>query len=65
MDKVRAGGFSILWAGLCKEEACKMLFIFEVWIDSNKIPDILAVEGALFCGICKPQRQPVEMPELD
>lgn len=42
-----------------------MLFIFEVWVDSNKISDVLTVEGALFCGICKPQRQPVEMPELD
>lgn len=42
-----------------------MLFIFEVWVDSSKIPDVLTVEGALFCGICKPQRQPVEMPELD
>lgn len=51
--------------GLCKEHAREMPFILEVWVDSNKIPDVLAVEGALFCGICKPQRQPLEMPELD
>lgn len=25
----------------------------------------LAVEDVLFCGVCRPREQPLEMPELD
>jgi len=25
----------------------------------------LAVEDALFCGVCRPREQPVDIPELD
>jgi hypothetical protein len=25
----------------------------------------IAVEDALFCGVCRPREQPVDIPELD
>jgi hypothetical protein len=41
-----------------------MNYIITVYSGNNQIPKSLVVADAVFCGICKPQPEPVEMPYL-
>lgn len=51
--------------GLCEEHAQFHPYILELYRSENpKVTKALVVEDALFCGICKPRPQPVEMEEL-
>ena len=51
--------------GLCEEHAQLHPYILTLYRSENpKVTKALVVEDALFCGICKPRPQPVEMEEL-
>jgi hypothetical protein len=39
-------------------------FILELF-KTTDVTRSLVVEDALFCGVCKPRPEPVELPELD
>jgi hypothetical protein len=49
---------------ICKDHSSKMPFLMAVYIGSNEVPKVLAVADAIWCGICRPQGVPIEMPEL-
>lgn len=49
---------------LCKEHASEMPFILTIYVGDNKIPKAVVVADALYCGVCKPQPEPIEMPEI-
>jgi hypothetical protein len=41
-----------------------MPYIITLYIGANETPKAIVVGDALFCGVCKPQPEPIEMPEL-
>jgi hypothetical protein len=41
-----------------------MPFILTVYVGENQTPKSVVVADTLFCGICKPQPEPIEMPEI-
>lgn len=50
---------------LCEDHTQQRNYLITVYVGSNKIPKSIVVADALFCGICKPQPEPIEMPYLD
>jgi len=41
-----------------------MNYIISVYTSSDQIQKALVVADAVYCGICKPQPEPLEMPYL-
>ncbi len=35
-----------------------------VYIGANNVPKVIVVADAIWCGICRPQPEPIEMPEI-
>jgi len=35
-----------------------------VYVGANQTPKALVVADAIWCGICRPHPQPIEIPEL-
>ena len=35
------------------------------FVGGKKVPKSLVVADAVWCGVCKPQPEPIEMPYLD
>jgi hypothetical protein len=56
------------WCGraVCGDHIKNMNYIITVYIGGEKkIPKSLVVADAVWCGQCKPQPEPIEMPYLD
>jgi hypothetical protein len=49
---------------VCNSHIQNMNYIVTVFIPPNQDPRSLVVADAVFCGICKPQPRPLEMPYL-
>jgi len=49
---------------VCKQHIQKMNYIITVYMGSGQVPKALVVADAVYCGICKPQPEPLEMPYL-
>lgn len=49
---------------LCEDHFQPRSFVITVYVGSKQIPKALVVADALYCGICKPQPEPIEMPYL-
>ncbi len=49
---------------LCKEHMKNMPAILTIYVGEANVPKAVVVSNALYCGICKPQPEPIEMPEL-
>ena len=49
--------------GTCKAHARTRPFLFETWQDGDTLRG-LAVEDALFCGVCKARPEPVTLDSL-
>jgi len=58
------GVCSFCGRALCKEHMKKMPAIFTIYVGEANVPKAVVVSDALFCGVCKPQPEPIEMPEL-
>ena len=49
----------------CKEHAEKRLpYISTIYVGASNTPKAVVVADALWCGHCKPEAQPVPMPEI-
>jgi hypothetical protein len=42
----------------------KLPFIVTIYVGENNTPKAVVVADALWCNVCKPQPEPVEMPEI-
>ena len=42
-----------------------MPFIITIFVGEKKVPKAVVVADTLYCGLCKPQPEPIEMPELE
>lgn len=49
---------------VCNEWASKMPFILTIYMGQEKIPKAVVVADALYSGVCKPQPEPIEMPQI-
>ena len=49
---------------VCNDHIQKMNYIVTVYIAPGQAPKSLVVADAVFCGICKPQPEPLELPYL-
>lgn len=65
-DNAARGVCRFCGRGLCKQEHMKqtMPYIATVYIGAGNVPKAIVVADALWCGVCKPQPEPVEMPEI-
>jgi len=50
--------------GLCKEHAQTLPHIEEIYQGDKGTYKALVVADALWCGVCKPKEDPVELPQL-
>jgi hypothetical protein len=50
--------------GVCEDHADEKPFILELFRSAGPTK-ALVVEDALFCGVCTPRPDPIELPELD
>ncbi|MGB8644347.1 MAG: hypothetical protein WCF84_03870 [Anaerolineae bacterium] len=41
-----------------------MPFITTMFVGEGNTPKAIVVADAVYCGVCKPQPEPIEMPEL-
>ena len=49
---------------VCKEHAREMPHIVALYRDSKNAQKAIVTARALFCGVCEPREDPVEIPEL-
>lgn len=50
---------------LCKSHMESQLpYIITIYVGAQQVPKAIVVGDALWCGVCKPQPEPIEMPEL-
>ena len=47
-----------------KEHANFQPFPMAVFVGENNTPKVLVVSGAVWCGVCRPQQDPMSMPEI-
>jgi len=64
-DKDARGTCRFCGRGVCEDHQQNRTFVMTVYVGGKKVPKSLVVADALFCGICKPQPEPIEMPYLD
>ena len=51
--------------GACHDHAAKRLpYIATIFVGAGNTPKAVVVADALWCGACKPEAQPVPMPEI-
>jgi len=50
---------------VCGDHIQGMNYIITVYVGKKTIPRSLVVADAVFCGLCKPQPEPLDMPYLD
>ena len=50
--------------GLCEDHAKTQPYIMQVF-KTTDVSRVLVVEDALFCGVCRPRPDPLDVPELD
>ncbi|MFN2165385.1 MAG: hypothetical protein ACK2U9_03905 [Anaerolineae bacterium] len=49
---------------VCKEHALSHPFILDIFGGKPEAYRALVVADALYCGVCKPKEDPVELPQL-
>jgi hypothetical protein len=50
---------------VCKEHVKSMPFILEVYRGGTGPAKALVVADAVWCAVCRPKEDPVELPELE
>jgi hypothetical protein len=65
-DREARGVCRFCGRALCKEEHMHntLPYITTVYVGQGNVPKSIVVGDALWCGVCKPQPEPVEMPEI-
>ena len=59
------GVCSFCGRALCRDhQTQKLPSIVTIFVGDGSVPKAVVVSDVLWCGICKPQPEPIEMPEL-
>lgn len=64
-DRPAHGTCRFCGRGLCREHTQSMPFIIEIYRNAEGVHKALVVADAVYCGVCKPKEDPVELPDLD
>ena len=49
---------------VCRDHASTLPFFLSIYVGENDTPKAIVVSDAIWCGICRPQPEPIEMPEI-
>lgn len=49
---------------VCDDCHSQMPFVLTVYVGEAKIPKAIVVADALWCGACRPEPEPIPMPEI-
>ena len=50
---------------LCRDHMQNQLpYIITIFVGDGNVPKAVVVSDTLWCGVCKPQPEPIEMPEI-
>ena len=49
---------------IAEEYIQSLPFFMATYVGKNRIPKVIVVKDAVWCGVCRPQPEPIEMPEL-
>jgi hypothetical protein len=49
---------------VCHDHYRPMPYVLTVYSGENGVPKAVVVADVLFCGTCRPQPEPIPMPEL-
>lgn len=49
---------------VAKQDAAKHPYFMTIHVGSNNTPKALIVADAIWCGECRPQPEPIDMPDL-
>ncbi len=63
-DRPAHGSCRFCGRGVCKEHARTLPHIEEIFVGEKGVPTALVVADALYCGVCRPREDPVELPQL-
>lgn len=50
--------------GVCSNHHSEMPAILTIYLGAESTPKAIVVAGALWCGRCQPQPEPIPMPEI-
>jgi len=62
--KPASGVCAFCGRAVCKEHVSQMPAIMTIYVGEKETPKAIVVAGALYCGECHPQPEPIEMPEI-
>lgn len=49
---------------ICREHVSTLPHIVDIYASKDGAPKAVVVADALFCGVCKPRGEPIELSEL-
>ncbi|NJL93937.1 MAG: hypothetical protein HC915_09505 [Anaerolineae bacterium] len=54
------------FCGRCVAEAYRqnLPFFLAVYVGAEQTTKVIVVKDAVWCGVCRPQPEPIELPEL-
>ncbi|NJL93938.1 MAG: hypothetical protein HC915_09510 [Anaerolineae bacterium] len=59
-----AGHLHLLRAPVSKQAAAKRPYFMAVWVGAGQMPKAIVTADAIWCGTCRPQPEPIPMPDL-
>jgi hypothetical protein len=63
-DRPAHGSCRFCGRGVCKDHAQSLPHIEAIYCNEEGVHKALVVADALYCGVCQPREDPVELPEL-
>ncbi|HNT29435.1 MAG TPA: DUF2180 family protein [bacterium] len=64
-DTEARGVCALCGRALCKDHAKEHPNILAAYDETGDTPKVIMVDQALYCGVCKPVAEPIDMPELE
>ncbi len=49
---------------IAEEYMQKLPLSMSIYVGKNNVPKVIVVADAIWCGVCRPQPEPIEMPEI-
>jgi hypothetical protein len=63
-DRPAHGTCRFCGRAVCRDHAQSLPHIEEIYSSSQGVYKALVVAGALYCGVCRPREDPIELPQL-
>jgi hypothetical protein len=63
-DRPAHGSCRFCGRGICREHAQDLPHIEGIYRNDEGVHKALVVADALYCGVCQPREDPIELPEL-